>query len=217
MKHRIGYTAWLVSPLVCSHAIEHVALRRREQVTNDTVFVSSGFDEPGFPCDIDCGNGVYGGPTLPPTLQPSLPPSLPPTPDSCEKCGNTFAPFDFVAFKSDIAKLSAEFIEKYEMSVLDPTLCEPANSRSCLQYLADQRTGLEQFTGFVATSMVKFDVIICEQIVVGPVTPECSLEGLDVPVVRTPDSRRLEIIDVDGVEGDVRQVRERGKFCLYRP
>ncbi|KAG7365567.1 hypothetical protein IV203_038771 [Nitzschia inconspicua] len=134
---------------------------------------------------------------------PSPPPSF--SLDQCERCGNVILPFDFRSFKSDIESVTSDFIVFFTSTVLDPNLCL-ADSASCLQTLEDNRAALNVFQDFVASSLQRLDIIICEQDIVGPYTPECSLTGLNITTFTTiPDGRRLQIEDVDGIEGNVRR------------
>jgi hypothetical protein len=155
---------------------------------------------PPTPSSGPTTGGGYGNPeTLSPT--PFAGPTggyvtLPPTtlaPDSCKTCGDIIVPFDFRGFKIDIENIANDFISNFTTKVLSPSLCAPDNSPSCLQTLEDLGAMLDSFQEVVSMSLSEMDVIICEQDTVGPVTPECSLNGLNNSAVKLrSDGHRLE-------------------------
>jgi hypothetical protein len=155
---------------------------------------------PPTPSSGPTTGGGYGNPETP-SPTPFAGPTggyvtLPPTtlaPDSCKTCGDIIVPFDFRGFKIDIENIANDFISNFTTKVLSPSLCAPDNSPSCLQTLEDLGAMLDSFQEVVSMSLSEMDVIICEQDTVGPVTPECSLNGLNNSAVKLrSDGHRLE-------------------------
>jgi hypothetical protein len=219
MNPSIACTALLACLLACSHGIEQ-QVRRQEQNASDSLFT----DHKDYGTE---SRQSYPEGTLPPTTAPVAPtpavgPTVPVTPtpavNLCESCGDINAPFDFAGFKSDLEAASTQFIEDFTAKVLNSNLCEPDNSPSCLQTLEDHRASLDGFRDVVDKSLSELDTTICEQNIVGPITPQCPLNGIEVSVAtRASDGRKLTTGLAVGIEGDVMMVIERGKFwfCGY--
>jgi len=131
----------------------------------------------------------------------------------CDECGINLVAFDLLQFRNDIEAISNEFIANFNETVLNPSVCAPENSPSCLRGVTDFQIALNEYSNVVATSLSDLDALICLQEKIGPVVPECPTVYLEDSSVSSYGrrTRRLEKIPVVGIEGNVGSMDNRGK------